>query len=194
MLDGALIGCGFFAQNHLHAWRDLMPRARLVAVCDTDAAKAQAAAAAFGIARWYDDASAMFAAERLQFVDIATTMPSHRPLVELAAAHRVPVIVQKPLAPTMTDCVALVAAAERAGVPLMVHENFRFQTPMRRVAEILAAGEIGARSWGRISFRTGYDVFANQPYLLRETELIVLDLGTHLLDHARVFLGEVERV
>ena len=194
MLEGALIGCGFFAQNHLHAWRDLAPRARLVAVCDTDAGKARAAANAFGVPCWYDDAATMLAAERLDFVDIATTMPSHLPLVELAAAHRVPVIVQKPLAPSMADCVALVAAAERAGVPLMVHENFRFQTPMRRVSGILAAGEIGAPTWARISFRTGYDVFANQPYLLRETELIVLDLGIHLLDLARVFMGEVERV
>ena len=194
MLDGALIGCGFFAQNHLHAWRDLSSRARLVAVCDTNPAKAQAAAAAFAIPRWYDDAAKMFAAERLDFVDVATTMPSHRPLVELAAAHGVPVIVQKPLAPTTADCVALVEAAERAGVPLMVHENFRFQTPMRRVAELLTAAEIGTPSWGRISFRTGYDVFVNQPYLLNETELIVLDLGIHLLDLARVFMGEVERV
>lgn len=192
MFCGALIGCGFFAQNHLHAWQDLAAHARLTAVCDTDAGKAQAAARAFDIPRWYDDASRMFAAEQLDFVDIATTMLSHRPLVELAAAHRVPIIVQKPLAPNMADCVAIVAAAERAGVPLMVHENFRFQTPMRRVAEVL--DEIGPPSWGRISFRTGYDVFANQPYLLREAELIVLDLGIHLVDLARVFMGEVERI
>ena len=40
-----LIGCGFFAQNHLHAWKDLAPEgADLVAVCDLDPAKANAAA------------------------------------------------------------------------------------------------------------------------------------------------------
>lgn len=193
-MDGALIGCGFFAQNHLHAWQDLAPRARLVAVCDTDPAKAKRAAAAFSIQHWYTDAKKMFETERLDFVDIATTMPSHRPLVELAAAHRVPIIVQKPLAPSWDDCVAIVQAAERAGVPLMVHENFRFQTPMLRVADILASGVIGAPTWARISFRTGYDVFANQPYLLEERELIVMDLGIHLLDLARVFLGEVEHL
>ena len=37
-------------------------------------------------------------------------------------------------------------------------------------------------------------MFANQSYLLREAELIVMDLGIHLLDLARVFMGEVERV
>ena len=191
VLDGALIGCGFFAQNHLHAWRDLSDRARLVAVCDADPRKAEAAAAAFGVARWYIDAAAMFAAERLDFVDVATTMQSHRALVELAAAHRVPAIVQKPMAPTMADCRAMVEAADAAGSALMVHENFRFQTPMVRAKSVLDAGTIGEPVWARISFRSGYDVYANQPYFYAEPELIVLDLGIHLADLARFFLGDV---
>ena len=196
-LDGALIGCGFFARNHLNAWRDLArrdPGARLVAVCDLDEAKAREAAETFGIPRWYNDARAMFARERLDFVDITTTMGSHRALAELAASHRVPMIVQKPFAPTLADCRAIVAAAEAAGVAVMVHENFRFQTPMRRAHEVMASGEIGEPVWARITFRSGYDVYANQPYFYDEPELIVLDLGIHLLDLARFFLGEVERV
>lgn len=197
LLDGGLIGCGFFAQNHLNAWRDLSardPGARIVAVCDTDPAKAQAAAERFGIPRWYRDAAEMLDRERLGFVDIATTMGSHRALAELAASRRVPMIVQKPFAPTWEDCLAIVRAAEAAGVPLMVHENFRFQVPMRRAHAALAAGEIGEPVWARISFRSGYDVYANQPYFTTERELIVLDLGIHLLDLARFFLGEVERI
>ena len=197
ILDGALIGCGFFAQNHLHAWRDLGgrdPGARLVAVCDTDAARARAAAETFGVPRWYADAAEMFARETLAFVDIATTMPSHRPLAELAARHKVPMIVQKPFAPTFGDCLAIVAAARAAGVALMVHENFRFQTPMAKAKAAVDAGEIGEPVWGRFSFRTGYDVYANQPYLASEDRLIILDLGIHLLDIARVFMGEVALV
>ena len=195
--DGALIGCGFFAQNHLHAWKDLEaldPGARLVAVCDTDPAKAKAAAETFNIPRWYTDAETMFAAETLGFVDIATTMPSHRPLAELAARHHVPMIVQKPFAPSFEDCLAIVAAAKAANVPCMVHENFRFQTPMMKAAAVVKSGVIGAPVWGRFSFRTGYDVYANQPYLMRETHLIIQDLAIHLLDVARVFMGEVERI
>ncbi len=201
ILDGGLIGCGFFAQNHLNAWRDLAsrdpgarPRAQIVAVCDQDAAKAQAAAERFRIPRWYADAAEMLDRERLDFVDIATTMGSHRTLAELAARHRVPMIVQKPFAPTWEDCLAIVRAAEAAGVPLMVHENFRFQTPMQRAHAVLTAGEIGEPVWARLTFRSGYDVYANQPYFLTERELIVLDLGIHLLDLARFFLGEVERI
>ena len=196
-IDGALIGCGFFAQNHLEAWRDLAgrdPGARLVAVCDIDAAKAKAAAAKFGVPRWYADAGEMFANESLAFVDIATTMASHRPLAELAARHGVPMIVQKPFAPTFEDCAAIVAAAQAAGVPLMVHENFRFQTPMMKAKAVVASGEIGEPVWGRFNFRTSFDVYANQPYLKQEKQLVILDLGIHLLDIARVFMGEVERI
>lgn len=192
-LKGALIGCGFFAQNHLHAWSDI-PGVRLAAVCDRDAARARAAAAQFGVPASYTDAEAMFAAEALDFVDVATTMPSHRALVELAARHRVPCIVQKPFAPTWTDCLAMVRACREAGVPLMVHENFRFQAPMLAVRRVVRSGAIGKIYFGRVSFRTNYDVFANQPYLANEERLIILDLGIHVLDLARVFLGEVETV
>jgi D-apiose dehydrogenase len=72
---------------------------------------------------------AMLAAEKLDFVDIITTVESHRPLVELAAGHGLPVICQKPFALDMADARAMVEACERAGVPLMVHENFRWQSP-----------------------------------------------------------------
>ena len=93
-----LIGCGFFAQNHLHAWHDLKPEGvDIAAVCDTDAERAKAAADKFGVPHWYTDAAEMFANEQLGLVDIATTMGSHLSLVTLALSHRVPTIVQKPL-------------------------------------------------------------------------------------------------
>jgi predicted dehydrogenase len=76
----------------------------------------------------------------------------------------------------------------------MVHENFRFQPPLRRLREVLDAGAIGAPLWGRLSFRTGEDVKAPQPYLYHEARFIILDLGPHLLDLARFLLGEVEVV
>ena len=192
-LRGALIGCGFFAQNHLHAWRDI-GGVRLVAVCDNDLQKARKASADFGVLQAYGEAVELFERERLDFVDIVTTMPSHRALVELAARHRVPVIVQKPFAPTWGDCLAMVQACREAGVPLMVHENFRFQAPMLAVQRVLRSGAIGTPTFGRISFRTGYDIYAGQPYLANEGRFILLDLGVHVLDLARVFLGEVETV
>ena len=188
-----LIGCGFFAQNHLHSWHDLKPEGvDIAAVCDVDAAKAKAAAEKFGAAHWYTDAAEMLAKEKLGLVDIATTMGSHLPLVKLAVSHRVPTIVQKPFGETIAQVREMVEAAKAAGVFLAVHENFRFQKPIRKIVEVMKSGAIGKPSWARISFRTGYDIYTGQPYLAEQERFVLIDLGVHVLDVARVLLGEVE--
>jgi predicted dehydrogenase len=186
----ALIGCGFFAQNHLHAWAEI-PEVELVAVCDIDAAKAAAAAADFG-GTPYTDAVELLANETVDFVDIATTAPTHRLMVELAAANGVAAICQKPLAWEMDDASAMVQAMSERGLPFMVHENFRFQYPMRRIKELLDAGAIGRPFFGRISFRTDFDVYSNQPWLVDNPRMIIIDVAVHLFDLARCFMGEPE--
>ncbi|PTE11373.1 Gfo/Idh/MocA family protein [Mesorhizobium helmanticense] len=189
-----VIGCGFYAQNHLHAWKDLVGEgAVLAAVCDVDPGKAQAAGRTFGVTS-YTDAATMLANERLDAVDIVTRHDTHRALCELAIGKGVAAIVQKPFAPTWEDCVAIVDAAEKAGVWLAVHENFRFQTPMRHVRRVIDSGAIGTPSWARIMFRTGFDVYRTQPYFYDEERLAIADVGIHVLDLARFFLGEVERI
>jgi len=188
MLKGGLIGCGFFAMNHLHAWRDV-EGAGITALCDRDPERLARAAEAFGIARTYADAAEMLAAEALDFVDVATTVATHRPLVELAAAAGVHVICQKPFASSMADARAMVAAADAAGRTLMVHENFRWQSAIRRAREEMPA--IGRPFWVRGSFRSGFDVYAGHPYLAAEERFIIQDLGIHVLDVARFLFGEV---
>ncbi|MER9601345.1 Gfo/Idh/MocA family oxidoreductase [Mesorhizobium sp. M0243] len=192
-LRGALIGCGFFAVNQMHAWRGIAG-ASIVAICDRDPERLKIVGDQFGIAKRYTDAAELFAGESLDFVDIATTAPSHRPLVEMAAAHRVPVICQKPFAPTLADAKAMVKACAEAGVPLMVHENFRWQSPIQAVRAVLDSGEIGTSFFGRISFRSGYDVFSGQPYLATGKRFIIEDLGIHILDIARFLLGDVSTI
>ena len=79
----ALVGCGFFAQNHLHSWKDLgREGVDLVAVCDIDPKKADAAAKEFGVPRAYADYDAMLAGEQIDLIDIVTRMDTHRGLVE----------------------------------------------------------------------------------------------------------------
>lgn len=192
-LSGALIGCGFFAVNQMHAWRDI-PGAAIVAICDRDPERLKVVGDQFGIARRYIDAAALFAGEKLDFVDIATTAPSHRLLVEMAARHRVPAICQKPFAPTLADAKAMVKACADAGVPLMVHENFRWQSPIQAVRAVLDSGDIGTPFFGRISFRSAYDVFSGQPYLATGKRFIIEDLGIHSLDIARFLLGDVSAI
>lgn len=189
----AVIGTGFFAQNHLHAWAEI-PEVELVAVCDVDDARVQAAARDFG-GRAYTDAAELFAAHpELDFVDIATTAPTHRMMVELAAQHGVAAICQKPLAWEMSDAKAMVDAMAAKNLPFMVHENFRFQYPMRRIKDLVDAGAIGRPFFGRISFRTAHDVYAAQPWLVDNPRMIIIDVAVHLLDLACCFIGVPQTV
>lgn len=190
MLKAALIGCGFFAQNQMHGWAGI-DGVRITALCDRDEARRAETAARFGISRHYGDAAEMLAAEDLDFVDIATTVAAHRPLVEMAAAAGLHAICQKPFAETMTDARAMVAAFDRAGKALMVHENFRWQSPVRAAIEAVRAGAVGRPFFGRVSFRSGYDVFSGQPYLATDPRFIIQDLGIHILDVARALFGDV---
>jgi D-apiose dehydrogenase len=190
-----MVGCGFFAQNHLNSWRDLRNAgANLVAVCDVDAGKAKAAADKFGVPHWYTDAATMFHEQKLGLIDIATRMETHLALVTIAIDQGIPTIVQKPFAPVLAECIKMTEHARKAGIFLAVHENFRFQVPMREALKVVRSGAIGTPTWARISFRTGYDIYAGQPYLMREERFAIIDVGVHVLDIARVFLGEIEHV
>ncbi len=189
----ALIGCGFFAENHLHAWAD-MDGAEVVAICDVDPDRLAQVGEQFGITRRHTSADAMFADGGFDAVDIATTVSTHRPLVELAAHHKVHAICQKPFASNMADARAMVDACQEAGKVLMVHENFRWQSAVRRVIDELRAGTIGTPFFGRVSFRSGYDVFSGQLYLAEGERFIIEDLGIHILDIARALFGDVTRL
>ncbi len=189
-----VVGCGFYAQNHLNAWRDLAASgAVLAAVCDIDAAKAKAAGESFAVP-WHTDVPAMLSAASLDFVDIVTRQDTHRPLAETTIAHGVATIVQKPFAPTWEDATAIVAAARAAGVWLAVHENFRYQAPLRAVRAVIDSGAIGEPGWARIAFRTGFDVYRTQPYFYDEERFVIADVGVHVLDVARFLLGDVKHL
>ena len=192
-LRGALIGCGFFAVNHMHAWRDV-PGVTIGAICDQDSTRLNAVGDQFDIAARYAAAAAMLAQEKLDFVDIATTVRSHRRLVELVARHGMAVICQKPFAPSLEDARAMVGACQAASVPLMVHENFRWQSPLQAAAKVVGSGEIGEIFWGRVSFRSAYDVYSGQPYLAEGERFIIEDLGIHSLDVARFLFGEATHI
>ena len=189
-LKAGVIGCGFFAQNHLAVW-DAIEDVALAAVCDQQADRANAAVVKFNACKAYADAEEMLANEPLDFVDIVTTPPSHRLLVELAARYGRHVICQKPMAPSLEDANAMVHACQSAGVTFMVHENIRWQGIIQRAKQIVHAGEIGAPFFAQVSFRTGCNVYPNQPYLATEERMVLYDMGVHMFDLVRFFMGEV---
>lgn len=196
-LNGALIGCGYVAQFHLQAWAKV-PGIRLAALCDVRPERLETSRALAPRAQTFQDAEAMFAATRLDFVEICTPPESHRPLVELAAAHGVHVLCQKPAAADRAELCAMIAACDRAGVRLMIHENWRFRPWYRFLRAEVDAGSIGRPIRIRIAHRDTRalrpDGFADQPFLAERPQLILLEMGCHLVDTARFLCGDVASV
>ncbi|MGB9605287.1 MAG: Gfo/Idh/MocA family protein [Bryobacteraceae bacterium] len=191
-LRGALIGCGFFGRIQAEAWRRI-PEAEIVAACDRDLARAQQVAP-----QAYLSAAHMLESERLDFVDIATTPEAHLELVRLAAGHGVHIICQKPMAPDWEQAVAMVKAAEAAGVRLIIHENWRWQPWYREAAARMRQGEIGfpLTYWFRVRRHDGRGShpYPQQPYFRQMPRLLIFETMVHTLDTARMLFGEIESV
>ena len=189
----AIFGTGFWSRFQLAAWREL-DGAACVALYNRTRPKAEALARGFGVPAVYDDPEELLRREQPDFLDIITDVDTHARFVHLAAAHRTPVICQKPLAPSLAEAEGMVAACRDAGVPLLVHENWRWQTPLRQLKRVLEEGRIGTPFRARIDFLSGFDVFANQPFLAELEQFILTDIGSHILDVARFLFGEARRL
>ncbi len=194
----AVMGAGYFSQFHLHGWQH-MPGIELVAVCDLDEQKAQAAAAQFGAAHAYSSAQEMLAAEQIDLVDIVTPPAHHRYLVEQAVDKGIAVICQKPFATSYSEAESITRYAEQAGVPLIVHENFRFMPWFREIRRLIDEGLLG--SLHGISFRLrtgdgqGPDAYlSRQPYFQKMPRLLVAETAVHYIDTFRYLCGEVHAV
>lgn len=187
----AMFGAGFWARYQLAAWQEL-PGAQCVAIYNRTLEKAQRLASEFGIARAGSDAEELLRSERLDFVDIVTDVGTHEAFVKLAARQRLPVICQKPLATSFAEARGMMEACEQAGVALLVHENFRWQRPLRGLKAVLDSGAIGRPFRARIDMISGFPVFQNQPFLRELPQFILTDLGTHILDVARFLFGEAQ--
>lgn len=192
-LRGAIIGSGFWSQFQIGAWHELAG-VELVAVYNRTIDKARVVADRFGIPRVYDDVKSLFENERLDFVDVITDVDTHAFFVEEAIKHGITVICQKPMAPDFATAGAMVRRSEQAGVPFFVHENFRWQAPIRRLKAILDDGRIGKVFKAGISFCSHFPVFDNQPFLATLERFILMDVGSHVLDVVRFLLGDAASI
>jgi predicted dehydrogenase len=191
-LNGAIIGCGFFGSIQMDAWRR-MPEAKIVAACDPDLERAAKAAP-----RAYASAEELFAREKLDFVDIATRPSLHLPLVRLAAEARVPIICQKPMALDWNDAVAMVEICAQAGVPLMIHENWRWQPWYRAAHSMVTRGDVGRPIRYTFTMRrndgAGGAPYPLQPYFKEMPRLLIYEALVHPIDTAIYLFGEVRQV
>ncbi len=189
----AIFGAGFWARAQLAAWREV-GGVECVAIYNRSHERAAAFARDLGVPAIYDDAAELLREVKPDFVDNITEVGGHKPLSLLCATHRVPCIVQKPMAASVKDAREMVAAFARARTPFFVHENWRWQTPMRALIDTLRSDVIGMPFRARLTFLSGFDVWANQPALRDLEQFILTDLGVHLLDTARACFGEAGSV
>jgi predicted dehydrogenase len=191
----AVLGTGFWSLYQIPAWFEV-GGVELVAVYNRTVSKAERVAERFGVPRVYGDPEQLLQEETLDFIDIITEAPAHAPLVLLAAKYKVPVICQKPMAPDYATAQQMVAACKEAGIPFFVHENYRWQAPIRAVKQLVDEGQIGRLFRGRFQFVHALEPFVwkNQPMLKNLQRLIIADQGSHQLDLARFFFGEAQSI
>lgn len=189
----ALFGAGFWARYQLAAWQELSG-AQCIAICDPAREKAEALAQERNVPAIYTDPEELIAREKPDFLDLVTPPETHAALTLLAAAHKTPVICQKPMATSLAEAEQMVAACRATGTPFFVHENWRWQTPIRQFKHALEESRIGKPFRARIRMVSGFPVFINQPFLKELAQFVLTDMGSHLLDTARLYFGEAQRL
>jgi D-apiose dehydrogenase len=192
-----IVGAGYFARFHAEAWVRL--GARVVAVVDRDLARAHALARQVGSEAVFDDAQRALDHTQADLVDTVLPPEAQRAVVVAALERRRPTICQKPFGRDLADALAMTSAAKAAGVPLVVHENFRFAPWFRECRRLIDQGRLG-RLHG-ISFRLrpgdGQGLAAyldRQPYFQTMPQLMVRETAIHFIDTFRYLMGEVRAV
>ena len=197
-----MVGAGWVTQYHLPAWHKLAGRARVVAIADPSGAVREARQVGFDIADAFASCEDMLDTATLDAVDVCTPREAHASTVAAAAARGLPVLCQKPLAPTLTEAQALVAAIGPAA-RLMVHDNWRFRPVYRQlktwldagVADRLRAVRLDYQSSGMIPVADGSrPALTRQPFLRKLPRMLVSEILIHHLDAFRYLLGELEVV
>lgn len=188
-----IIGCGFWAGYQVAAWREAEPNLQFV-FCDRQKNRALAMAKRFSANAVYSDVNTMLEKEKLDLVDIITTPETHAALTTKVAQKGLPVICQKPMAPTLKEAEQMVDICRKTGVPFYIHENFRWQAPIRHLKKLINEGRIGTPFRARLLFNSGFPVFENQPNLMDLDRFIIADLGVHVLDVCRFLFGEVKQL
>lgn len=193
-LKFAVLGCGFWSKFQIGAWTEICD-AEIVAVYNRTRSKAEKIAEYFNIPRVYSDPEELFRNEKPDFVDIITDVDTHSHFVDLALKHGIKkIICQKPMAPDFTTARRMVSNCSQAGAKLYIHENYRWQAPVRRYKRIIDSGAIGKVFKARVSFLSGFPVFDNQPFLMELDHFILTDMGSHVLDVIRFLFGECDEL
>jgi scyllo-inositol 2-dehydrogenase (NADP+) len=174
---------------------DAVDGIHVAGIVTTDAERQARASSAYPDARVVPDVDELW--DGIDLLVIAAPNRAHVPLGLAAVEHGVALVVDKPLAPNAADGARLIEAAEAAGVPLTVFQNRRLDGDFLTLRGLLERGELGAVT----RFESRFERF--RPELsdgwrelgdAAEGGGLLLDLGAHLVDQARVLFGPPLRV
>jgi myo-inositol 2-dehydrogenase/D-chiro-inositol 1-dehydrogenase len=187
----ALAGYGAWGRYHA-ASIEADPQAMLVAVAAPSEASRAAAAEAHPRARVFSDPLEMIRETDCDVVDIVTPSHTHRSLAEASLAAGRFVLLEKPMATTLADCLAITQAAEAAENRLAIGHELRLSSQWGEIRRIIAAGTIGRPQYvlvelSRKPYRLGADGWRYDPARVGSW---VLEEPIHFFDLARWYLTE----
>jgi D-apiose dehydrogenase len=192
----AVVGAGYFAAFHVHGWQDA--GAEVIGLADIERERALALAQRFGVTAVHD-ALAPLLAQRPTLVDVVLPPQAQAAVVREVLAVGLPVVCQKPFGSNYREAAALAKEARARGLPLVVHENFRFTPWFRECRRLIDSGSLG-RVHG-LSFRLrpgdgqGPRAYLDrQPYFQTMPQLLVRETAVHFIDTFRFLCGEVRAV
>ena len=197
-----IVGCGWVARDYVAPAMAASSTVRLAAVCDPDpAARARIAHETDGVVRQAELAD-FLATPGLEAVYVATPNHLHRPIVEAAARAGKHVLCEKPMATSLADAEAMVAACRENGVRYATAFDQRFQARHRRLRELVRAGRLGLVTAVRVHYACWTPADWSPPTAAAGTHDnwrvdparagggAFIDLAPHGLDLAQVLLGE----
>ena len=136
-----IIGLGGVAQAHLQAF-DLLDNLTIVSVCDVRADVVDAVSKRVS-AKGYTDCRDLLAAGNIDLAMVLTPASTHREIVEAVADQGIHVFCEKPIAVTLGDAQAIVAACKQAKVKLFYGSCYRYLPAVNKARELIQSGAIG---------------------------------------------------
>jgi len=196
-LRTGLIGCGKVGHLHAVALASLR-ESQFVAVCGRTPEKARTFAEKYGV-KAYTDVSEMVAAEKLDAVCICTPHPEHAGPTIAAARAGVHVLVEKPLASSLADCDAMLAAAKAGGAMVGMVCQRRFYPPCQRIRAAIDAGKVERPALGTTVMFGWRDeaYYRSDPWRgswKGEGGGVLVNQSPHQLDLLLWYFGEVEEL
>ena len=150
----AIVGVGNVSPLNVPGYLE-HPRCEVVALCDARLDQARARASEWGVGKVYGDLDSLLADDEVDALEILTPTYLHAEHVMAAARAGKHVSCQKPIANSVADARAMIAACAEAGVVFRVTENCCYYPPLQRMRELVASGAIGSPTLIRIKTVVG---------------------------------------